>query len=262
MTADKACAFENLVVRNYLGEVIPTVVTKSETTVKVELDVVSIASFSFEFANTEGVASVSVNGSQSTSSGLLTSLQDASNAALALALVEGDGVGQVSDLSAFNKALETAEDILIAGGSDEEIKAAIAALEAAQKGIVYNLPKADTDYLILLGLDAIRGNHLTDMAVFADAELKSLRWTYVSLTNPAYRWRFIDCGQLKNNLPAYYLNNMSTESYATRTTDNNTMFLVADSAEARPFTTSTSSPMVRLLSVTHIGQMVVSHSIL
>ena len=235
LTADKACAFENLVVRNYLGEVIPTVVTKSETTVKVELDVVSIASFSFEFANTEGVASVSVNGSQSTSSGLLTSLQDASNAALALALVEGDGVGQVSDLSAFNKALETAEDILIAGGSDEEIKAAIAALEAAQKGIVYNLPKADTDYLILLGLDAIRGNHLTDMAVFADAELKSLRWTYVSLTNPAYRWRFIDCGQLKNNLPAYYLNNMSTESYATRTTDNNTMFLVADSAEARPF---------------------------
>ena len=235
LTADKECAFENLVVRNHLGEVVPAIVTKSETAAKVELDVVSIASFSFEFTNAEDVTSVTVNASQSTSSGLLTALEEAYNAALALAVVEGDGVGQVSDLSAFNNALETAENLLIGGGSDEVIKSATAAIEAAKAGIVYNLPKADTDYLILLGLDAIRTNHLTDMAIFADAELNSLRWTYVSLTNPAYRWRFIDCGERKNDLPAYYLNSLSTESYATRAIDNSTMYLVGDSAEARPF---------------------------
>ena len=236
LTADKECAFENFVVRNYLGEIIPAIVNKSGTAAKVELDVVSIASFSFEFTNTEGVTSVSVNASQTTSSGLLISLQDAYDAALALAVVEGNDVGQVSDLSAYNKALETAEDILIAGASDDEIKAAIAAIEAAKAGIVYNMPKADTDYLILLGLDAIRGNHHTDMAVFADAASATLRWTYVSLTNPEYRWRFVDCGQLKNNLPAYYLNNVATECYATRTIESNaSVFLVEDSTEARPF---------------------------
>ena len=235
LTADKPCAFENLVVRNYLGEAIPAIVTKSETAAKVELDVVSIASFSFEFTNAEGVTAVSVNASQTTSSGLLTSLQDAYDAALAISVVEGDGVGQVADLSAYNKALETAENILIAGATDDEIKAAIAAIEAAQAGIVYNLPKEDTDYLILLGLDAIRGNHLTDMAVFADAASKTLRWTYVSLTNPEFRWRFINCGEQKNNLPAYYLSSVATQSYATRTVENNTMFLSEDIEAVRPF---------------------------
>ena len=236
LTADKECAFENLVVRNYLGEVIPATVTKSGTAAKVDLDVVSIASFSFEFTNVEGVASVSVNASQSASSGLLTSLQDAYDAALALAVVEGDGVGQVADLSAYNKALETAEDILIAGASDDEIKAAIEALKSAQDGIVYNLPKEDVDYLILLGIDAIKTNHLTDMAVFADAASSTLRWTYVSLTNPEYRWRFINCAELKNDRPTYYLSSVATECYATRTIESNaSVFLVEDSTEARPF---------------------------
>ena len=71
-----------------------------------------------------------------------------------------------------------------------------------------------------------RGDNLTDMAIFADAASASLRWAYVSLTNSEYRWKFIDCGQLKNNLPACYLSNVSTECYATRTTDNNTIIYI------------------------------------
>ena len=235
LTADKDCAFENLVVYNHLGEVVPATVTKNGASAKVVLDVNALAGFSFEFTNAEGVAEVTVNGSLRTESASLAALQTAYDKLLAVAPVEGINVGQVSDLSEYNAALKAAEAILVNGASEEEVLAAKAALDSAKAHIVYNMPKEGVDYLILLGLDAIRGNHLTDMAVFADVEKSTLRWTYVSLTNAAYRWRFIDCGQLKNGLPAYYLENVATGGYATRTIEENKMILVADSANARPF---------------------------
>ena len=235
LTADKDCAFENLVVYNHLGEVVPATVTKNGAAAKVVLDVNALAGFSFEFTNAEGVAQVTVNGSLRTESASLAALQTAYDQTLAVAPVEGINVGQVSDLSEYNAALKAAEAILVNGAAEEEILAAKAALDSAKAHIVYNMPKEGVDYLILLGLDAIRGNHLTDMAVFADAEKSTLRWTYVSLTNAAYRWRFIDCGQLKNGLPAYYLENVATSRYATRPIDTNSVILVEDSVNARPF---------------------------
>ena len=237
LTADKECAFENLTITDLCGEAIATesVVIAGNTATLVLA--ASVGDLVFSFDNAEGVSEVVLDGSYTYRgvSAAYTALQNTYNTVLALAPVEGTEVGQVTDLTAYDAALTLAEGLLEDGGDDAALEAAKAALEAAQAGLVYNMPKADTDYLILLGIDAIRTNHRTDMAVFADATVASLRWTYVSLTNPDYRWRFIDCGQLKNDLPAYYLQSVSTECYATRTIENNTMFLTEDSTETRPF---------------------------
>ena len=237
LTADKECAFENLLITSLVGKVIePESVKIAGNTATIELTN-AIGDIVFSFDNAEGVEEVVLDGSYTYRgvSAAYTALQNTYNTVLALAPVEGTEVGQVTNLNAYNDALALAEGLLEDGGEDAVLETAKAALEAAQAGLVYNMPKENVDYLILLGIDAIRTNHRTDMAIFADAASASLRWTYVSLTNPDYRWRFIDCGQLKNDLPAYYLNSVSTECYATRTIDNNTMYLVEDSTEARPF---------------------------
>ena len=237
LTADKECAFENLVVTSLVGDVVTLESVKIAGNTATIVLGNAIGDIVFSFDNAEGVEKVTLSGSFTYRgvSAAYTSLQSTYNTVLALAPVEGTEVGQVADLTAYNDALTMAEKLLAEGGDDAALEAAQAALEAAQAGIVYNMPKENVDYLILLGIDAIRTNHRTDMAVFADAASSTLRWTYVSLTNPDYRWRFVDCGQLKNDLPAYYLNSVSTEYYAARTIENNTMNLVEDSTEARPF---------------------------
>ncbi|MBR5841099.1 MAG: hypothetical protein IKY64_00605, partial [Bacteroidaceae bacterium] len=63
-----------------------------------------------------------------------------------------------------------------------------------------------------------------------------LRWTYVSLTNPEYRWRFIDCGELKWGRPAFYIQSAVTGGYVTRTVESGaTIFLSEDSTATRPY---------------------------
>ena len=237
LTADKECAFENLVITSLVGKVVePESVKIAGNTATIELTN-AIGDLVFSFDNAEGVEEVTLSGSYTYRgvSTVYTALQNTYNTVLALAPVEGTEVGQVADLTAYNDALTLAEGLLEEGGEDAALEAATTALEAAKAGLVYNMPKEGVDYLILLGIDAIRTNHRTDMAIFADAASASLRWTYVSLTNPDYRWRFIDCGQLKNNLPSYYLSSVSTECYATRSIDNSTMYLIEDSIDARPF---------------------------
>ena len=238
LTADKDCAFENLVFTSGLGYNIAPQSVVVEGKVATVTFTNAIAEFHFSFDNAEGVEEVVVDGLfvDNGPSAAFTALQNKYNTVLALAPVEGEGVGQVSDLDEYNDALAIAEGLLADGGEDAALEAATAALDSAQAHLVYNLPKKDVDYLILLGLDAIKGNHLTDMAVFADAKQAILRWTYVSLTDNAYRWRFIDCGELKHGLPAYYLQNVATECYAGRALDaNNPVYLREDTTEVRPY---------------------------
>ena len=241
LKADKDCAFENLVLTTLAGNVIePEAVKIAGNTATISLTS-AIGDLAFTFDNTEGVSEVELSGSFDNNgpSAAYTALQSTYNTVSALAPVEGTEVGQVVSLNAYNDALAIAEGLLEEGGEDAALEAAKAALEAAQKGLVYNLPKADTDYLILIGIDAIRTNHYTDMAIYTDfgnVQGDMLRWTYVSLTNKAYRWRFIDCGELKHGHPAYYIQNVVSNGYVTRSIDNNSItFLVNDTTETRPY---------------------------
>ena len=238
LTADKESAFENLVFTNGWGNTIAPEAVAVVGNVATVTFTDAIGEFQFMFDNAEGVTEVVVDGSYTYRgvSAAFTALQNKYNTVLALAPVEGEDVGQVANLSEYNDALAIAEGLLADGGEDAALEAATAALDSAQAHLVYNLPKADTDYLILLGLDAIKTNHLTDMAIFADAEQAIVRWTYVSLTNEAYRWRFIDCGEQKHGRAAYYLQNVATECYAARSLEsNNPVYLYEDTTEVRPY---------------------------
>ena len=244
ITADKECAFADLAILDAFGNniAINTIAVEGKVAT-IELSK-SIETFSVSFTNAEAVAEVTIDGSYIYRgvSAAYTALQNTYNTVLALNPVQGTEVGQVTDITAYEDALAIAEGLLEEGGEDAALEAATAALEAAKAGLAYNLPKADTDYLILLGLDAIKTNHLTDMAIFADRNSLTengdviLRWTYVSLTNPEYRWRFIDCGELKWGRPAYYIQSAVTGGYVTRTVESGaTIFLSEDSTATRPY---------------------------
>ena len=238
LTADKDCAFADLAITDAFGNNVAIDQITVEGKVATLVLSKSVETFSVSFTNAEGVKEITIDGSYVYRgvSAAYTALQNKYNTVLALNPVKGEGVGQVADLDEYNDALAIAEGLLAEGAEDAALEAATAALDSAQAHLVYNLPKKDVDYLILLGLDAIKGNHLTDMAIFADKEQGILRWTYVSLTNPAYRWRFIDCGELKHGLPAYYLMNVETECYPARAIEtNNPVFLREDTTEVRPY---------------------------
>ena len=238
LTADKECAFEGLTFTSGWGLNIAPESVSVEGNVATVIFTDAIGEFQFSFNNAEGVEEVVVDGEYIYRgvSAAFTALQNKYNTVSALNPVPGEDVGQVADLSEYNDALAIAEGLLAEGGEDAALEAATAALDSAQAHLVYNLPKADTDYLILLGLDAIKTNHLTDMGIYADADMAILRWTYVSLTNAAYRWRFIDCGEQKHGLPAYYLMNVATECYPARSIEaNNPVSLHEDTTEVRPY---------------------------
>ena len=244
ITADKECAFADLAILDVFGNNVAIDQVTVEGKVATLVLSKSVETFSVAFTNAEGVAEVTIDGFYVNNgpSKAFQTLQSTYNTVLALAPVQGEGVGQVSDLSAYEDALAIAEGLLAEGGEDAALEAATAALDSAKAHLAYNLPKQDVDYLILLGLDAIKTNHLTDMAIFADQNSLTadgnviLRWTYVSLTNPEYRWRFIDCGELKWGRPAYYIQSAVTGGYVTRTVESGaTIFLSEDSTATRPY---------------------------
>ena len=233
LTADKESAFEGLTFTDGWGKnIAPESVTIDGNVATVTFADV-IGEFQFTFDNAEGVEEVVVDGSCAVSANL-PALQTTYNQVLAIAPVEGVHVGQVSDLSEYNDALMNAEYLLENGGEEEAILAAKAALDSAKAHIVYNMPKEGVEYFILLGFDAFRTNFLTDMAVRSNANARLL-WAYVGFSDPLCRWEFIDCGELVNDLPAYYIKNVGMGGYATRTLDNSYMFLANEAAEARPF---------------------------
>ena len=243
ITADKDCAFADLKVVDVFGKDVAIDAVAVEGKVATVTLSKCVETFAVIFTNNESVEEITIDGIYVNNgpSAAYKALQNTYNTVLALAPVEGTEVGQVADLSKYDNALTAADALLTNGAEDAELEAAKAALEDAQKSLQYNLPKADTDYLILLGNDNFKNNTLVNMAVYADGKAIAdgniaLRWTYVSLTNPEFRWRFIDCGELKYGRPAYYIQSVVTGGYVTRTVDSGaTIFLSADSTQTRPY---------------------------
>ena len=230
LTADKECAFENLVVCDVLGNELPVAqVNVSGATAAVMLDGVMVDALMFSFANAGGVETVTVNATVSK----LSNLQAAYDKALAVAPVYGDGVGQVSDLLMYDNAIAAAEEILFFGASDEEIAAAITALEDAVAGLVYNQPVAGQEYFIISSVPFF-DKWGAEMVVYAKDNL--VYWGYWNINDMNQRWKFVDCGELKNGVPAYYLMNVGTDSYLSPRPDNNgQLSLVEDTAATVPW---------------------------
>lgn len=231
LEADKDCAFADFVVYDVLGNVIAADVNATGKTATVMLDTAAVESFSFAFTNAEGVASVTINGSISK----LSELQAAYDETLAINPEEGHHVGQYSDLVEYNAALKNAETILTSGGSDEEIVNAIAVLDSAVAHLQVNLPKADKAYFIISGFDAFNEKHGVDVALYVKKD-GTPAWSYVGISSPNYLWKFVDKGELVGGQPAFYLQNVASETYM-GSSDNLSVVLemVNDTASTKPF---------------------------
>lgn len=206
LTADKDCAFADLVVYDLLGNVVPTSVTANGANATVVLDTTVVEAFSFEFANAEGVATVTVDGVISK----LSQLQDAYDNAIAVAPVKGDEIGEFSDLAEYEAAIKAAEELLANGGSDDEIVKAAADLDSAVVHLECNLPLPDKTYFILSGFDAFKEKHGVDMAIYAREDAPA--WSYVGVSDPAYLWKFVETEPM-NGARVFYLQNVGTEMY-------------------------------------------------
>lgn len=217
-TANKETAFENFAVKGLDGQVIEAELEQIGTTMLVTFPA-KVWAFSFSFDNKEGVTEVGVGQSK------LGALREAYDAAVALAPEEGDLVAQFSDLSAYNAALKGAEEYFAKGGTDEQIDAAIKAINAAVKGLVPNKPAADKAYYIISALEAYEENHVAPMAIYAKqtknaegVDVSYARWTYLS-TKSNYHWRFIEAETRKASSETeadtvfYNIQNVETNGY-------------------------------------------------
>ena len=229
LTADKECAFSDLTIYGRLGEKVDADIAVEGSVATVRLDTTAVASISFEFANNEQVGEVKFDATLVTFSANITGLQNAYDKAVSADPVEGDDVGQVTDLTAYYAALEAAEQYLVMGGSEAEIEEAIAALNAAVEALVYNEPKADKEYYIISALD-FKNNFFTDMAICQRGD--ELFWTYANVHKPAYRWRFVDCGQEINGNPAYFVENVASGKYISQYVSNASVLYLVDTPES------------------------------
>jgi len=222
LTADKATSFKDLTVYGVLGEEISSTVNVSGNVATVMLDTAKLETFSFVFANSEGVASVEVNASISA----LSTLQDALDAAVALAPEVGNEVMQYSEagLKDYNAAIKAAEALLASGGTDEQIEAAIAALDKAVAELTPNAPDPDKTYFIVSALDAFEETHGVRMMLYATNDGEP-RWMYENVDNPNRLWKFeLDPETAKSDTLMYYISNVATGSYF----GDGTSALVAD----------------------------------
>lgn len=209
LTADKECAFSDLTIYGRLGQKVNAGISVDGNVATVKLDTTAVGSISFEFTNNEKVNVVTLD-ADLVASANISFLEDAYDKAIAIAPVEGNNVGQVSDLSAYKAAIKTAEALIATGGSKDELQEAVDALEAAVAGLTYNLPNPEKEYYIISALD-FKSNHYTDMAILErDTELY---WTYININNPTYRWKFVDCGEKFLEKPAYYIQNVASGKY-------------------------------------------------
>lgn len=203
IAADKACDFADLALFDVAGEPIEFTSSKAGNSVTIAL-ASNIETFSASFTNTEGVSVITINGGVSK----LSELQKAYDAAVANEYTEGTDIGCIKDLKGYNAALEQAESLLANGGTDEEIEAAIAALDAAIAALEVVMPEAGKQYFIISGVPAFKENFGVEMAMYADVTNGMGAWSYLNTASDNYVWEFVPVGE-----GTFYLKNVGTGQY-------------------------------------------------
>ena len=230
LTADKACAFTDLTIYGIWGEVVNATVNVAGNAATVMLDTLNVESFSFSFANNEGVASIAINGYISALSELQTAYEDA----VAVAPEEGDEVMQYSaaGLKDYNAAIAAAEALLASGGTDEQIAAAIAALEKAVAELAPNMPDPDKTYFIISDLPAFEEKHGVPMMLYANND-GAVRWMYENLDKQNRYWKFVPDTEVEEGAPAaFYLLNVGTGQYLGTASAQSTALAMAEEKDA------------------------------
>ena len=129
---------------------------------------------------------------------------------MAKTFVQGDEVGQVSDLTEYQEALAVAEALLANGGSDEQFLNAVALLDSALAHTKVNWPEGDKEYFILFNYPQFKEINGLDMGVFAKGE--SILWTYLQPQDNKFLWKFNQAGT-KDGDPIYHVQNVESGLY-------------------------------------------------
>jgi hypothetical protein len=228
LTADKACAFTNLTVYDLWGNVIAADVNISGNSATLMLDTLSVESFSLAFQNNEGVTSLVLSGNISK----LSELQTAYDAAVAVAPKAGTAVMEYANLDAYNAAIADAEKLLASGGTDEQIIAAIAALEKAVAELTPNMPDPNKTYFIVSALSTFEEKHGVPMMLYA-AEDGNPKWMYENVDKQNRYWKFVPDTEIEEGAPAaYYLLNVGTGKYMGTASGQSQPLAMADEPDA------------------------------
>ena len=245
LTADKECAFANLALYDLYGNAIAidslVVSGKTATITATKKNLVACA---FEFTNSENVTSVQFDAVVYFSPTAL--LQEAYDEAVAIAPIEGDTIGQYSDLVAYKAAIAEAEELLENGGSDEAMQKSIVALEEAVKALEPNMPAADEVYSIYSALPYEK-NVGVKMSIIAVDE-SYLRWAGDNVLNLNQYWSFEPAtvedlkaaGGDSTLTNAYYIKNLAYKKYIGElvASDGNTAAMVEGKEDAAIYVVS------------------------
>ena len=221
LTADKDCAFANLALydRYDAAIAIDSLVVSGNTATIVQQN--NLVACAFAFTNHEGVAEVTFNAAWTDPIPAVAYLQEAYDAAVSFAPIEGTEVGQFADISQYTAAIEAAESILAAGvATHEEVQAMIEQLETAVAGLVPNMPEAGRMYYIVSGLERFEINHGVSMMMYVDEDAELLKWTYEDLYSLNRCWEFepateeeLEAEGMPTDACAYYMKNVATGLY-------------------------------------------------
>ena len=244
LTADKDCAFADLKFFDIYGAELAVEAVEVNGATATVTPKKNFVGCSFAFTNAEGVASVEFDAFNFTSS--IALLEEAYDAAVAVAPIEGEGVGEYADISAYTAAVEAAEAALEAGvASDDEVQALIKALEAAVAGLKINLPEDGKYYFIYNAVEAFEKNSGYKMTMYSDDY--DLMWGHENYLEYNRYWQFelatqeelemvMDSASAVKCLGvAYFVKNVGTELYIADGATSSATNLTDDKEAAIPY---------------------------
>ncbi len=232
LTANTACAFDDLTLYDLFGNVIEV---ESVEAVGDKMVVISVANnivgCSFAFTNESGVTFVTLDAGIP----VLQFLQEAYDKAAAVAPVEGTEVMQYADLTAYNAAIAKAEAMLESGSESEDaVNAVIAELDAAVKALKPNMPVAGKYYYIYNSVTAFEDNFGLRMALYSDGA--NLRWGFENDIQWTRYWQFeqataaeLKAAGMKEDACAFFIKSVATNKYIgeVTVTDGNSQSLTS-----------------------------------
>ena len=256
LTADAACAFEDLKLYDLFGSAIEfeVVVEGAVAAIKTESVVTACA---FAFNNAEGVSTVTLDVivpdaevEEEEPADLMAALEEKLEAAAAVAPEVGTGVGQYDDISDYAAVIAAAEAMLAGGAAtDDEVKSLIKELEVDSITTLLknpHMPEAGKYYFIASGFAGFEENLSYNTEFYAKDGL--LSWNGENYLDWTHYWQFepVSVEELKAmgatdtlTTCAFYIKNEGTKEYIGHVgadfSTSGTIPMVMDKGSAAPY---------------------------
>lgn len=239
MAGDKATDFDNLTFYDVTGKLIEDVEIDPAGSACLVTMPEPVIGFSFTFDNVDGVSKVDIVESN------LSPLRNAYKEAVDFAPVFSDSIGHYSDATEYEAALAQAEEYFAKGATDEQVVAAVKALEDAVVNLKPNMPAADKTYYLISALSEYEKNYGVPMAMYAKQTKNATtgeyvsgpRWGFMS-SKTTRHWRIAEIETAPEDsiaYPVYTIQNVETNEYLTDVKNGADIILTTDAAAAGKF---------------------------